>query len=97
MRNHSAFFRSKKPMKTAFFVGVMLIGLVVATGCSDREAEARKAREDAAAKARADAAKKEMDTLPKTFQTPDYFKKNEPEKKTTTATTSAPDQPKPNP
>ncbi len=98
MRNYSAIFRSLKSMKTAFFIGVMLVGLVVVTGgCSDREAEARKAREDAAAKARADAARKEMDTLPKTFQTPDYFKKNEPEKKAPTATTPAPEQPKPNP
>jgi len=43
--------------------------MLVAGGCADREAEA---------KARAEAARKEMDALPKTFQTRDYFKKNEP-------------------
>ncbi len=46
--------------------------MLVAGGCADREAEA---------KARAEAARKEMDALPKTFETPDYYKKNEPEKK----------------
>lgn len=58
-------------------VCVVFLGLA---GCSDRKAEAKKAQEDAQAKARAEAARKEMEQLPKTFQTPDYFKKNEPTK-----------------
>lgn len=61
-------------------VGGVLLALLV-TGCTDREAEVRRAREEAEAKARAEAARKEMDALPKAFQTPDYFKKN-PSKKT---------------
>ncbi len=52
-----------------------------AGGCVDREAEVKRAQEAAAAKVRADAARKEMDALPKAFQTPDYFKKNDPTKK----------------
>lgn len=67
-------------MKTILKVGAF-VAVLLAVGCSDREAEARKAREEAEAKARAEAARKEMDALPKAFQTPDYFKKNEPEKK----------------
>lgn len=50
---------------------------MVTSGCIDRDRAAEKAKEEAAAKARADAAKKEMETLPKTFSTPDYYKKNE--------------------
>ena len=65
-------------MKKAIFIGIILTSLSGVIGCSDRDAEARKARADAEAKARADASKKEMDALPKTFQTPDYLKKNEP-------------------
>lgn len=57
-----------------------LMALLLA-GCTDREAEARRAREEAEAKARAEAARKEMEALPKAFQTPDYFKKNHPDKK----------------
>ncbi|HVZ65047.1 MAG TPA: hypothetical protein VG936_10785 [Lacunisphaera sp.] len=49
------------------------------SGCSDRKAEVQR-KQDADAKARAEAARKEMEKLPKTFQTPDYFKKNEPAK-----------------
>lgn len=55
--------------------------VLLSAGCTDRDAEARRAREDAEAKARAEATRKEMDALPKAFQTPDYFKKNEPAKK----------------
>jgi hypothetical protein len=65
-------------MKTPFFIGAMLIAILGIVGCADREAESRKAREDVEAKARADAARKEMDALPKAFQTPDYLKKNAP-------------------
>ena len=54
----------------------------MAAGCRDREEEIRKAKEDADVKARAEAARKEMEALPKAFQTPDYFKKNESDKKT---------------
>ena len=59
----------------------MLIVLMFASGCVDREAEAKRAKEDAEAKARAEAARKEMDAFPTAFQTPDYYKKNEPAKK----------------
>jgi hypothetical protein len=58
-----------------------LCTVLLMSGCTDREAEARRVKEEAEAKARAEAARKEMDALPKTFQTPDYFKKNQPEKK----------------
>ena len=66
----------------SLFPHVILCAVIalVAPGCSDRNAEAKKAQEDAQAKARAEAARKEMEQLPKTFQTPDYFKKNEPTK-----------------
>jgi hypothetical protein len=56
-----------------------LMALLVA-GCTDREAEARRAREEVDAKARAEAARKEMEAAPKAFESRDYFKKNEPEK-----------------
>lgn len=59
---------------------VLILAVAFAVGCTDREREAEKAKQDAAAKARADAAKKEMETLPKVFSTPDYYKKNEPAK-----------------
>jgi hypothetical protein len=97
MSNKPAIFRSKLSMKTTLFVGVFVVGLLAATGCTDREAEARKAREDAEAKARAEAARKEMNALPKAFQTPDYFKKNEPAKTTAPAPAPAPEKPKPTP
>lgn len=84
-------------MKTTLFIGALLIGLLGATGCTDREAEARKAREDAEAKALAEAARKEMHVLPKAFQTPDYFKKNEPAKPSAPAPASASETPKPTP
>jgi len=78
-------------MKTIFKVGAV-VAVLLAVGCSDRETEARKAREDAEAKARAEAARREMEALPKAFQTPDYFKKNEPDK-----TSPAPEEKKANP
>lgn len=56
----------------------ILAALLFGSACTDTK-EA-KAKEDAAAKARADAAKKEMETLPDTFSTPDYYKKNQPAK-----------------
>ena len=62
----------------------LLIGsgcaMLLAVGCSVREVESRGSKRDREAQARAEAARKEMDALPKAFQTPDYFKKNEPEK-----------------
>jgi hypothetical protein len=67
-------------MKTMLLVGGLCVALL-ASGCTDREAEARRAKEEAEAKARAEAARKEMDALPKAFKSRDYFKKNEPEKK----------------
>ena len=68
-------------MKAPTFTGILLIALMVTSGCVDREAESKRAKEEADAKARAEAARKEMDALPKAFQTPDYYKKNEPAKK----------------
>jgi hypothetical protein len=62
----------------SFAILLYLMSLV--TACSDGKREAEKAKADASAKARADAAKKEMETLPKAFSTPDYYKKNEPTK-----------------
>ena len=67
-------------MITKFVTGGLLVVLLSA-GCADREAEARRAREEAEAKARADAARKEMDAVPKAFKSPQFFKLNEPEKK----------------
>ena len=51
------------------------MAVLVAGGCADREAEARRVREEAEAKARAEAARKEMETLPKVFKNRDYLKK----------------------
>lgn len=61
---------------TSIAISVFVIGL--ATGCSDEKREAQKTKADAEAKLRAEAARKEMETLPKAFSTPDYYKKNEP-------------------
>ena len=55
--------------------------MLLSLGCSVHEAEAEKPKRDREAQARAEAARKEMEVLPKAFQTPDFFKKNEPEKK----------------
>ncbi|AHF94133.1 hypothetical protein OPIT5_06190 [Opitutaceae bacterium TAV5] len=62
-------------MKTILKMGSVLMALV-AVGCSDREAEARKAHEEAEAKARAEAARKEMEALPKAFTSPPFFQRN---------------------
>lgn len=78
-------------MKTKLLAGGFLV-IVLVSACTDREAEARRVKEEADAKARAEAARKEMDALPKAFKSRDYFKKNEPEKKVD----PAPVQPKPN-
>ena len=51
------------------------MAVLVAGGCADREAEARRVREEAEAKARAEATRKEMETLPKVFKNRDYLKK----------------------
>ena len=67
-------------MKTMLWVGGLCVALLT-SGCTDRDAEARRAKEEAEAKARAAAARKEADALPKAFKSRDYFKKNEPEKK----------------
>ena len=75
-------------MKTRLFIGLSFM-VLLASGCRDREAEARRAKEDADAKARAEAARKEMEALPKTFKSRDYFKKNEPEKKPDPAPTES--------
>mgnify|MGYP000986520398 CR=1 FL=1 len=84
---------SKKAlMKTRLIFGFSLV-VLLAVGCTDREAEARKAKEDADAKARAEAARKEMEALPKAFKSPQFFKLNEPEAKPV----PAPENKKPNP
>ncbi len=71
-------------MKTTLKIGAFA-AVILVVGCADREAEARKAREDAEAKARAETARKEMEALPKTFKSRDIFKKNEPEAKSVPA------------
>jgi hypothetical protein len=68
-------------MKTRLNLGVTLMALLMLVGCVDREAEARRAREEAEAKARAEAASKEMNALPKAFKSPEFFKLNEPDPK----------------
>ncbi len=72
-------------MKTLLLAGSLFI-LLFASGCTDRESEARRAREEAEAKARAAAARKEMEALPKAFKSEPFFKLNEPEKKPELAT-----------
>lgn len=64
-----------KPIHKKLFVITMLSAAV--SGCSNREAELQRAKEEAENKARAEAAKNEMKTLPETFKTRDVFKKNE--------------------
>ena len=68
-------------MLTRLFTGGLCV-VIFASGCTDREAEARRAKEEADAKARAEAARKEMDALPKAFKSEPFFKLNEPAKKT---------------
>jgi len=92
-RNKSAVVRSQNAMKTLFIAGAFTAAILGSSGCSDREANAQKAREESAAKARADAAKKEMDTVAKTFQTPDYFKKNDPQQKPASGSETLPKKP----
>ncbi|MFT3868413.1 MAG: hypothetical protein QM715_07940 [Nibricoccus sp.] len=79
-------------MKTMLIAGGVLLALF-ATACTDREAEARRAREEAEAKARAEAARKEMDALPNAFKSEPFFKLNKPAKKTE----QPPQTTKPNP
>lgn len=68
-------------MKTPLTITLFLTALLAFVGCRDREAEARKAREDAEVKARAEAARKEMDALPKAFTSPPFFQRNVSEQK----------------
>lgn len=67
-------------MKSPIFVTVISTTLFALAGCAKNSAQSEKARAEAEAKVRAEAARKEMETLPKVFRTPDYFKKNEPAK-----------------
>lgn len=53
---------------------IVLSAVIALAGCTDKNAEANKARQEAEAKARADAAKKEMQTLPEAFK-PRYNKR----------------------
>jgi len=62
-------------MKTRLEV-LLSIMLLFGAGCRNRHAELEKAREDSEAKARAEAARNEQDKLSRTYQNPDYFKKN---------------------
>jgi len=62
--------------------------LSLMAGCIDPEAHSVKVNKAKNAKARAEAARKEMETLPKAFQTPDYFRLNPP-----AATSDAPPSP----
>jgi hypothetical protein len=78
-------------MKTRLWIGGILIVALATAGCTDHEAEARRAKEEAEAKARAEAARKEMDALPKAFKSEPFFKLN-PNKKPETA--PAPEQKK---
>ncbi len=70
-------------------LAISLLVIALGSACSETKREAEKAKEDASAKARAEAAKKEMETLPKAFSTPDYYKKNEPAKTTTQPATES--------
>lgn len=67
-------------MKSFLSIPIVFVAASCLVACTDRKAEAEKVQRDAEAKARAEASRKEMEQLPKTFQTPDYFKKNEPAK-----------------
>ncbi len=70
-------------MKTKLLAGGLFI-VVLVSGCTDHEAEARRAKDEADAKARAEAARKEMDALPKAFKSEPFFKLNEPDNKAKT-------------
>lgn len=63
-----------KTMKTTF----ALVLSAVLWGCKDNPAVEKKSTVSDSPSVQAEAARKEMDTLPKAFETPDYFKKNEP-------------------
>jgi len=78
-------------MKPALVVAISLA--ILAGGCTDRNAEERRARDEAEARARAEATLKEMEAAPKAFQSRDYFKKNEPED----TSPRTPTAPNPNP
>lgn len=52
--------------------------LTALVGCAKDRKDAEKTKQESASKAHAEAAKKEMQTLPEVFATPDYYKKNEP-------------------
>ena len=53
---------------------IVFSAVISLAGCTDKKAEADKARQEAEAKARAEAAKKEMQTLPEAFK-PRYNKR----------------------
>jgi hypothetical protein len=55
--------------------------MLLSLGCSVQDTGAERTKENREAQVRAEAVRKEMETLPKAFQTPDFFRKNEPEKK----------------
>ena len=67
-------------MKSRFIVCIAC-AMLLNCGCSLRDNAGETSKRDREARIRAEAARKEMEALPKAFQTPDFFKKNEPEKK----------------
>lgn len=76
-------------MKFPTHITLFLTMLAIMAGCAKQSAPAVNAlaREDADAKVRAEAARKEMQTLPKVFRTPNYLKKVEPDPADSTAQT----------
>lgn len=64
-------------MKSPIKIIVIPTMLFALAGCIKNSSQSGKARADAEAKVRADASRREMETLPKVFRTPEYFKKNE--------------------
>jgi hypothetical protein len=78
--NHFPIFRSNVRVITKLLTGGLIV-VLLSSGCTDREAEARRAKDEADAKARAEAARNEMDALPKAFKSPPFFRLNEPAKK----------------
>lgn len=56
-------------------IALLLAACCLVHGCTDREAEAQRARDEAEAKARAEATRKEMEAAPKVFKNRDYLKR----------------------
>jgi hypothetical protein len=80
-------------MKCLIASTVISTVLLMLPGCTKNSSQSGNVRTDADAKARAEGGRKEMETLPKIFRTPNYLKKNEPTKTGVTTQASA-DAPK---